>query len=183
MPKGGPGAVGGGALGDILGQIFGRAGGKFGQQGPGGSQSKSVDWQKMKPQGDGGLFGFVNSAQGAADGGDQQAEVMLKAMIAAAQADGQIDGDEQRNILQALDGQVDTSDLEGLKKLLTTPIAMDEVVGDTHDPATAFNLYLVSSMTINPDNDREREYLERLAQELGISEQAAQVIEQQIPRG
>ena len=182
-PQGGPGASGGDVLGDILGQIFGRAGGKFGQQGPSGPQAKPGDWQKMRPQGDGGLFGFVNSQDGAAGEGEQQADVMLKAMIAAAQADGQIDGDEQRNILQALDGRVDTSDLEGLKKLLTTPIHMEEVVGEASDPATAFNLYLVSSMTINPDNAREREYLDRLAQELGISEQAAQVIEQQIPRG
>ncbi|MFV8783197.1 DUF533 domain-containing protein [Microbulbifer sp. SA54] len=177
------GASGGGALGDILGQIFGRADGKFGQQGPQGPQSSPGNWQQMQPRGKGGLFGFVDTDVDADGGDDQQAETMLKAMIAAAQADGRIDAQEQENILQALDGQLDSGDLEGLRTLLTSPVGLDDVVAEVNDPATAFNLYLVSAMTINPDNAQERQYLDSLAQRLGISDQAAQVIEQQIPRG
>lgn len=181
-PGGMPGG-GGGSLGDILGQIFGRAGGKFGQQGPEGPQSNPGNWQQMQPRGKGGLFGFVNTEAAGGDGDDQQAEAMLKAMIAAAQADGKIDPQEQQNILQALDGQVDPGDLDALRDLLTTPVDLTQVVEDADDPATAFNLYLVSAMTINPDNAAEWQYLEQLAENLGISEQAARVIEQQIPRG
>ncbi|WGL17483.1 tellurite resistance TerB family protein [Microbulbifer bruguierae] len=178
----GGGMSGGGGLGDILGQIFGRADGKFGQQGPQGSQTKPGNWGQMKPRGKGGLFGFVNTDTDA-DDDEQQAETMLKAMIAAAQADGKIDPQEQENIMQALHGQVDSSELETFRTMLTTPVDLDQVVEGVNDPATAFNLYLVSAMTINPDNTRERQYLEELAQKLGMSEQAARVIEQQIPRG
>lgn len=182
-PGGAPGGAVGGGLGDILGQIFGRADGKFGQQGPQGPQSSPGNWQQMQPRGKGGLFGFVDADTGADAGDDQQAETMLKAMIAAAQADGRIDAQEQQNILQALEGQVDSSDLEGLRNLLTSPVGLDDVVAEVNDPATAFNLYLVSAMTINPDNAQERQYLDSLAQRLGISDDAARIIEQQIPRG
>ncbi|WP_299591575.1 DUF533 domain-containing protein [uncultured Microbulbifer sp.] len=179
---GGLGGGAGGGLGDILGQIFGRAGGKFGQQGPEGPQSNPGNWQNPSSGGKGGLFGFVNTASADAAGGEGQADAMLKAMVAAAQADGKIDEAEQRNILQALDGQLEASALDAFRQFLTQPVSMDEVVSAAHDPATAFNLYLVSAMTINPDNPQEKQYLEILAEKLGISEQAVQVIEQQLPR-
>ena len=189
MPGGPAGGAGGasaggaaGGLGDILGQIFGRANGKFGQQGPQGPQANPGDWQQMQPRGKGGLFGFVNT-EGPDGGDDQQAETMLKAMVAAAQADGKIDTEEQQNILQALKGQLDPNDLNELRQFMTTPVDLDQVVSEARDPATAFNLYLVSAMTINPDCASERQYLASLAERLGISEQAAQVIEQQLPRG
>ncbi|QKX15586.1 tellurite resistance TerB family protein [Microbulbifer sp. YPW1] len=181
----GSGAGMDGGLGDVLGQIFGRAGGKFGQQGPQGPQSAPGNWQSASPRGKGGLFGFVNTAdEGGSDAGDgeAQADAMLKAMIAAAQADGRIDEAEQRNILQALDGQLEASALDAFRQFLTQPVSMDYVVSAAHDPATAFNLYLVSAMTINPDNAQEKQYLETLAEKLGISEQAAHAVEQQLPR-
>jgi len=179
---GGLGGGAGGGLGDILGQIFGRAGGKFGQQGPQGPQNSPGNWQNPSARGSGGLFGFVNTADGDARGDEGQADAMLKAMVAAAQADGKIDEAEQRNILQALDGQLESSTLDEFREFLTQPVSMDEVVSAASDPATAFNLYLVSAMTINPDNAQEKQYLETLAEELGISDQAVQVIEQQLPR-
>ncbi|MBY6188998.1 DUF533 domain-containing protein [Microbulbifer agarilyticus] len=188
MPGGAPGggAQGGspgmGGLGEILGQIFGGASGKFGQQGPQGPQNNPGGWNKVAPQGKGGLFGFVNTEAADSAAGAEQAEVMLKAMVAAAQADGRIDEAEQRNVMQALEGQLDSSEMEGLRKFLTTPISMDEVVEAVDDPATAFNLYLVSAMTINPDNPQEKAYMAALAGKLGISEQAAQVVEAQLPR-
>ncbi|MBN8430911.1 DUF533 domain-containing protein [Microbulbifer salipaludis] len=182
MPGGAGGGLGGG-LGDVLGQIFGRAGGKFGQQGPQGPQSNPGNWQNTSPRGNGGLFGFVNTADDADSGdGEAQADVMLKAMVAAAQADGTIDEAEQQNILQALDGQLDASDLEAFRHYLTQPVSMDDVVSAASDPATAFNLYLVSAMSINPDNPREKQYLDTLAEKLGVSEQAVEAIEQQLPR-
>ncbi|WP_078083570.1 DUF533 domain-containing protein [Microbulbifer mangrovi] len=184
-PGGAPGGGMGGGLGDVLGQIFGRAGGKFGQQGPQGPQSAPGNWQNTSPRGEGGLFGFVNSADegAAAPGvGEDQADAMLKAMVAAAQADGRIDEAEQHNILQALDGQLESSTLDAFRQFLTQPVNLDDVVSAANDPATAFNLYLVSAMTINPDNAQEKQYLAALAEKLGISEQAAQAVEQQLPR-
>ena len=168
--------TGGGDLADILGQIFGRASGKFGQQAPAGTGGSSGGWSGAP----GNLFGFADDSAGAR--GEEQADVMLRGMVAAAQADGRIDADEQRNIARALEGQLDGTDLEEFKEFLTTPVDLDQVVAGVDDPATAFNLYLVSAMTINEDNPREKQYMDQLAEKLGISAQAAQVIEQQIPR-
>ena len=171
MPGGG---LSEGDLGAILGQIFGRAGGKFGPQDaqtqgkPGGAGG-----------GLGGLFGFADNT---ASGGDQQADIMLQAMIAAAQSDGRIDETEQQNIVRALDGQLDSGDLEAFRKMLGEPVNVDQMLDKVQDPATAFNLYLVSAMSIDQNNPAEKTYMDSLASKLGISEQAAQVIEQQVPR-
>ncbi len=167
----------GGNLTDLLGQIFGRTNGKFGQQGPLGPAGDSRAWQGA---GQGELFGFAANDSGAE--GEEQAELMLHAMVAAAQADGRIDEHEQRNILSSLEGQLDQDDLTELRELMTTPVNIDRLVDRVNDPATAFDMYLVSAMTINEDNPREHEYMDRLAEKLGISEQAAQMIEQQVPK-
>ena len=171
-------AAGAGGLNDILGQIFGRMNGKFGQQGPAGQPNKPDAWPDARSSGHGGLFGFAEVDQS----GEQQAEVMLRAMVAAAQADGQIDASEQKNIIGALQAQLDGPELEEFRQMLATPVSIDEVLESVEDPATAFNVYLVSAMTIDQDNIREQQYMDALAQKLGISEQAAQMIESQIAR-
>ncbi|SHF37369.1 Protein of unknown function [Microbulbifer donghaiensis] len=172
--SGTPGASGN--LNDILGQIFGRLNGKFGQQGPMGQGGDSGAWRKA---GRGGLFGFA--ANDSSPHGQEQAELMLHAMVAAAQADGEIDAQEQRNILGALEGQLERSELRELQQLLATPVNIDEVLERVQDPATAFDIYLVSAMTINEDNAREHAYMDELAAKLGISEEAAHLIEEQVP--
>ncbi|MFC6633971.1 DUF533 domain-containing protein [Microbulbifer taiwanensis] len=179
MQQGGgaPGKPAGGGLGDILGQIFGRSGGKFGQQSPMGQAGDAGAWQQAQTRG--GLFGFAANDSGAR--GEEQAELMLYAMVAAAQADGRIDEAEQRNILKALEGQLDSADMEEFRQFLTTPVDVNQLVDRVRDPATAFDIYLVSAMTINEDNPQEKAYMDRLAEKLGISEQAAHVIEQQLP--
>ena len=169
---------GAGGLNDILGQIFGRMNGKFGQQGPAGQPNKPDAWPDARSSGHGGLFGFAEPDRS----GEDQADLMLRAMVAAAQADGQIDTTEQKNIIGALQDQLDGTELEEFRQMLATPISIDEVLESVEDPATAFNLYLVSAMTIDQDNTREQQYMDALAQKLGISEQAAQMIESQIPR-
>ncbi|WP_346838386.1 tellurite resistance TerB family protein [Microbulbifer sp. SAOS-129_SWC] len=161
-----PAAAGGGpGVEDIFAQIFGRTGGKFGR-----SAGTAAPAQ---------LFGFADAGSGAH--GEEQADVMLRGMIAAAQADGRIDEAEQRNIAKALEGQLDSADLDEFRQLLTTPVDMDQVIARVHDPATALNLYLVSAMTINEDNPRETRYLAQLAEKLGISEEALHTIEHELP--
>ena len=171
-------APAGGGLNDILGQIFGRMNGKFGQQGPAGQPNKPDAWPDARSSTHGGLFGFAEPDRS----GEEQADVMLRAMVAAAQADGEIDTTEQKNIIGALQDQLEGSELEEFRQMLARPISIDEVLESVEDPATAFNLYLVSAMTIDQDNAREQQYMDALAQKLGISEQAAQMIESQIPR-
>ncbi|WP_323846000.1 DUF533 domain-containing protein [Microbulbifer magnicolonia] len=168
--------AGGGNLNDILGQIFGRMNGKFGQQGPMGQSGNTGAWRQAER---GGLFGFAANDSGAR--GEEQAELMLHAMVAAAQADGHIDEREQRNIIGALEGQLEKHELKELQQFLATPVDMDQIVARVNDPATAFDVYLVSAMTINEDNPREHAYMEQLAEKLGISEQAAHLIEEQLP--
>ncbi|WP_237068054.1 DUF533 domain-containing protein [Microbulbifer guangxiensis] len=171
-----PGGQPGGVLADILGQIFARNGGKFGQSAGAGGQGGG---QPQSPgQWGAGLFQFTEPDAR----GEEQADLMLQAMIAAAQADGRIDEQEQQNIVASLQDQLDPSDLDELRELLTRPVDIESMVSKVQDPATAFNLYLVSAMTINEDNAAESRYMNSLAEKLGISEQAAEVIERQIPR-
>ncbi|AOS96475.1 Inner membrane protein YebE [Microbulbifer aggregans] len=166
-----PGGQSGGVLADILGQIFARNNGKFAQPGGGAKAPEpSGQWGA-------GLFQFAE----AGDQGDEQADLMVLAMVAAAQADGLIDEREQQNIVAALQDELDPSDLDELRQLLVRPVDMESIVSRVNDPATAFNLYLVSAMTINEDNPAEKQYMDTLAAKLGISEQAAEIIERQLP--
>ncbi|WP_250460426.1 DUF533 domain-containing protein [Microbulbifer litoralis] len=172
----GGGSAGADNLNDVLGEIFGRMGGKFSPQGPGGPGGNSGGWSDPQQR----MFGFADSGSGGR--GEEQADLLLRAMIAAAQADSRINANEQRNISRALEGKLDSAELEEFRQLLTQPVDMEQVVSRVNDPATALNIYLVSALTVDEWNPKEKAYMDALAEKLGISEQAVHTIEQQLPR-
>jgi uncharacterized membrane protein YebE (DUF533 family) len=101
--------------------------------------------------------------------GDEQAMLLIRAMIAAANADGQITPDERQRITSRLDqagaGPEERKVLEGE---LQNPRSVDQIVRDVHDPATAEQVYLASRIAMNPDTGAEKAYLDFLAARLQI---------------
>ncbi len=100
---------------------------------------------------------------------DQRNRALLKAMLAAAKADGHIDENEQAKIdayLQKLNLDADTQRfvLEELAK----PLSAKEVAAGSDSPTAAVEIYLASLLSINADNAKERAYLEELATELKL---------------
>lgn len=178
---GAAGAAGGiGALADVAKKLFGQAQGKSaGAVGAGAGMLGELF-------GGGGKFSQKAAAadvSGASIGtveGEDQADLLLKAMVAAAQADGNISPQEQEKIAESLGGQLGASEISELKELFANPVDVNSLLSQVKDPATALKVYLVSAMTVNPNNPQDQRYIEQLSSALGISGQAAQAIQQHL---
>lgn len=95
--------------------------------------------------------------------------LLIRAMIAAANADGVIDQTERKNILERLQS-VDLSPEEHafIAKELLAPTEMEAIVAGVSTPQLAEQVYTVSLMAIEVDTDQERRYLATLADRLGL---------------
>ncbi|MGQ3674094.1 tellurite resistance TerB family protein [Xanthobacter sp. TB0139] len=95
--------------------------------------------------------------------------VLLSAMTAAAQADGEIDADELKHITQGLAKVgASTDDREALMRYLTTPVNPQTLIDAATTPQAAMEIYAVSAMSIRVDSVAEQQYLAGLAQALNI---------------
>jgi uncharacterized membrane protein YebE (DUF533 family) len=102
---------------------------------------------------------------------DQESVLMIRATIAAANADGVIDEEERNRILKKLEA-VDLSDQEHsfIVKELLSPAGMEDIVSQVKTPDMAKKVYTVSLLTIEVDTDAERTYMNTLAQKLSLIE-------------
>ncbi|HYQ91151.1 MAG TPA: DUF533 domain-containing protein, partial [Candidatus Competibacteraceae bacterium] len=106
-----------------------------------------------------------------------QALVLVQAMINAAKADGQIDAQEEQNITAKLAG-LGPEEIEFVRQELAKPLNLDFLKGIS--PANAPEVYAVSLMAINLDTPAEMNYMQQLAQQLGLDAQTVQAIHQQL---
>jgi len=105
---------------------------------------------------------------------ESKAMVILKAMINAAKADGQIDDAERQRILGKLEeAGADAEAREFVQAELQRPFDSHGLAEGT-DPQTAVEVYAASVLAIEVDTPAEREYLRRLAQGMGLEEGTVQ---------
>jgi uncharacterized membrane protein YebE (DUF533 family) len=105
---------------------------------------------------------------------ESKAMLVLKAMINAAKADGQIDDTERQRILGKLEeARADAEALEFVQAEMRRPFDVDGLP-EAPNPQTAVEVYAASLLAIEVDTPAEREYLRRLAQGLGLEERAVQ---------
>ena len=102
---------------------------------------------------------------------DPDAVLLIRAMIAAANADGMIDQEERNHILGKLE-TVDLSDQEHafIVRELLSPAEMERIVTQVTSRETAKQVYTVSLLAIEVDTDAERTYMNTLAQQFGLDE-------------
>ena len=94
---------------------------------------------------------------------------LVRAMIAAAKADGHIDGDEQQRIFRAVnDMQLGAEEKAFVMDELAGPADIAAVAAGATCPETAAEIYLASLFAIDPSGAAEREYLARLAAYLDL---------------
>lgn len=97
-------------------------------------------------------------------------EVLLKAMVAAAKADGQVDEQELttiRNKMAELELEEDVNDL--LMNELVRPLDAKEVAALAKgNQQASLELYLVSSLLLDKNQEAERVYLNDLQTALGL---------------
>ncbi|MEQ1831341.1 MAG: tellurite resistance TerB family protein, partial [Pirellula sp.] len=100
---------------------------------------------------------------------DKRSQLILRAMLAAARADGVIDADEQRSLeqqLQRMDGAEDAK--EWLRAEMLTPHDVDSIAKQVDSTAAAAEVYLVSKLIIDEASPVERAYLQQLEHKLKL---------------
>ncbi|MGH6927812.1 MAG: tellurite resistance TerB family protein, partial [Dongiaceae bacterium] len=96
---------------------------------------------------------------------------LLRAMIAAAKADGHIDAEEQANIFAQMDKlDLDADDKAFVMDELRAPLDVDAVAKSARTPEEAAELYTASLLAIDVNNPAERGYLAMLAARLKLDD-------------
>ena len=97
--------------------------------------------------------------------------LLIRAMIAAANADGVIDETERNRILKKLEA-VSLSHQEHafIVKELLSPVGLDQIAAQVDSMETAKNVYTVSLLAIDIDTDAERTYMRTMAQRLNLTD-------------
>jgi len=110
---------------------------------------------------------------------EQRSLTLLKAMIAAAKADGQIDPTEQGQIETYLHSFALNPDLQRqLQEEITKPLSVQDIAAGADSPAAAAEIYLTSLAMIGEVNPKERDYLGELATALKLAPEVVARLEQ-----
>ena len=121
-----------------------------------------------------------NEADSAEDS-NQNAVLLIRAMIAAANADGVIDENERNQILNKLNA-IDLSDEERnfVVHELLSPGSLDEIASQVRNADLAKQVYAVSLLAIDVDTDAERNYMTSLSKRLGLEDAAVESIHHEL---
>ena len=101
---------------------------------------------------------------------EENAKLMIRAMIQAAKADGEVDEEEQRKILAKL-GDLGPEERAFIEAEMRRPVDIMGLAQDTSDAMKA-QVYAMSLMAIRVDKASEAAYLDGLARALGLTSEA-----------
>ncbi len=190
-----------GGAGDMLRGLMG--GGSQQAGGLGSILSGMMGGQQAGGQSSSGLGGLLDSLGGGGAGGglgallnqalsgapasqieatpdqEKEAELMLRAMIAAAKADGEIDAEEQRKLTEHLGDDVSPEELALVKREMASQTSLEDLIAEV-PKGMEQQIYLMSLLAIDLDHQAEAEYLDKLAKGLNISPQQANAIHEQL---
>jgi len=174
---------GGAALGGILSMILGRSGGaslaKLGSLAVLGNlayqayQNYQKSQQSSQPKISENAFDVLNSSSHVDAG-----ELILRTMIAAAAADGEITEDEKQTIANEAGNNPELA--QWLEQEIQNPISINEIarlVGN--DTALASNVYLAARLVSKDLSRKEIIFLADLAQALGLDDALVEQLEKQ----
>jgi len=101
---------------------------------------------------------------------DRQSLAILKAVVAAAKADGHVEERERRLIEAEIGKSEDGAELrQWLDSELRKPVDAAEVAAAADSPELAAEMYLASRLVVDSDNHMERAYLDELARALKLA--------------
>ncbi|KGJ14930.1 hypothetical protein IX54_04725 [Paracoccus sanguinis] len=180
---------GAGGLGDILGGLVGGAGAGAAAGSLGGLLGGLLNGPAQRgaqQQNDASFGELFNDALARQDEPEVTptaeqnaiAGLMLRAMIQAAKADGKIDEAERERLLGQM-GDLDDEDRAFIREQMAAPVdaqALAREVPKGLEP----QVYMMSLMAIDFDNRTEAEYLNSLAQAMGIDRQVINQIHQHV---
>ncbi|MBW1247791.1 tellurite resistance TerB family protein [Pseudomonas tolaasii] len=187
-------ASAGGGLGGLLGGLGGLLGGAPAggtQQRPSGGMNYAAlaslgmaafqayqAWQRQQASAPQQAIQTVDQLDGPE--AEAHSHGVLRALIAAAKADGKIDEQEQRMISAEIGRHTDDPRLQQwLDAEVAKPLNAADFAEYAGDPALASEIYLASVMLVNDQQGAERDYLDELAAQLQIDPQLQLHLEQQ----
>jgi uncharacterized membrane protein YebE (DUF533 family) len=196
---GGSPAGGLGGLGGLLGGLLGGGGGLGGGALGGGTQSRSggTNYAALASLGMMAFQAYQAWQRSQASAAPQQtpqtadllagpqveehSHAVLRALIAAAKADGRIDDSEKHLISSEIGRHTDDPNLQQwLDAEVAKPLDASEVAqAANNDPAVAAEMYIASVMLVDDQQDAERNYLDELAAALQIDPELQVHLEQQ----
>jgi len=105
---------------------------------------------------------------------NDRATLLIRAMIAAAAADGRIDEKEQQKILGGLkQAGLDGAAQQFLAREINNPATVKDLAAAVSSPEEGVQVYAAARVAVDPDAEEEHEFLEALAEALGIDAQLA----------
>ena len=103
---------------------------------------------------------------------------LVRAMIAAARADGHIDDTERQRILGKVQEAGVGAEAEAFfQRELANPVDLDAIVASAKTEEQRVQVYTASRLAIEPDSRAERGYLDLLAGRLGLADALVDHIE------
>jgi len=163
--QGGQAGGAAGGLGGLLESLGGAQGGVQGGQ----------EQQQPQQGGFGDLFNTALAGEPQPDpAAEQQAEIMLRAMLMAARADGQIDAAEQEKITGNL-GDIEEDEANFIREEMANPTSLEAFV-PTVPKGMEQQVYLMSLIAIDLDTQEEAQYLDKLAKSLNIDQATSNAI-------
>ena len=122
----------------------------------------------------------VGTAPAGGLSGAELAIRMIQVMVAAAHADGTMDQDEERAVLD----KMRSADLSSEEKMflldeLHRPKTIEQLTAGITDPSAAKTMYMLAVAAIEIDTEAERVWLDQLAGKLGLSRELQAFIEEQ----
>lgn len=111
---------------------------------------------------------------------DPTAELVVRAMIYAARADGNIDADEQARIDTVLKNMLPNEDTSGaVQRIRAEAIDPNKIAVAVGSPEQAEDVYRLSCAVIDIDHFMEHSYTQALAQALGLSQSKKEELERE----
>lgn len=114
------------------------------------------------------LIDSLTGTTAATDTMEENAKLMIRAMIQAAKADGEIDASERAKIMEHL-GDASQEERAFIEAQLDAPVDAMALANDTSQQMAA-QVYAAAIMTIRVDSLKEADYLNTLAKGLGLSD-------------
>ncbi|MBU8539782.1 DUF533 domain-containing protein [Falsiroseomonas tokyonensis] len=107
--------------------------------------------------------------------------LLIRAMIAAAKADGTVEAEERRAIAEQLDGAgLDAEERDFVLADFEKPLTPEALAQQATDPMMRARLYAAAVAAMGEITAPERAWLDRLRQALGLDRQAASTIEERL---
>ena len=136
------------------------------------------DWQQNQSTPAAGTPHPLNELAGAEL--DARASLLVRAMVAAARADGHIDDAERLKIQQYLTEQGQSDAARWIDAELARPLDPQALAREVTDMEQATEVYLASLLAVEVDHFMERGYLDELARALKLDDNLKTSIERQV---